>query len=117
MKILVGLAGGLLVVLMLVEFFVTFLLPRRVKRDPKLARGVLRFGWNGWRLASRRLPPASADTMLGLYGPLGLIGMLVLWTLGLVVGFAALQWATGSISRRADRSDSATISSSALVAS
>ena len=118
MKILVGLAGGLLVVLMLVEFFVTFLLPRRVKRDPKLARGVLRFGWNGWRLASRRLPPASADTMLGLYGPLGLIGMLVLWTLGLVVGFAALQWARQApISRRADRSDSATISSSALVAS
>jgi hypothetical protein len=95
-RVLVGIAGGLLVVLMLAEFFTTFLLPRRVKRDPRLARAVLRFGWNGWRLASRRLSPAAADTMLGLYGPLGLIGMLALWTLGLVVGFAALQWATGS---------------------
>ena len=96
MKILVGLLGALLVVLMLAEFFVTFLLPRRVKRDPRIARRVVRVGWNVWRMLARRLRPAAADTMLGLYGPASLIGLLALWTLGLVLGFAMLQWATGS---------------------
>jgi hypothetical protein len=96
MKVVVGLLGGLLAVLMLTEFFVAFLLPRRVKRDPRIARRLLRLGWSGWRLVARRLPPAAADTMLGFYGPLSLIGLLAVWTLGLVLGFAMLQWATGS---------------------
>src|SRR5438876_9605653 len=101
MKILVGILGALLVVLMLAEFFIAFLLPRRVKRDPRIARQVLRFGWRGWRRLSRRLPPVAADTMLGLYGPFGLVAELAMWTLGLIVGFAALQWATGSHLSRA----------------
>lgn len=96
MKVLVGLVGALLVVLMLAEFFVTFLLPRRVKRDPRLARRLFRLGWSGWRLVSRRLPPVTADTMLGLYGPLGLLLLLALLAFGLIVGFASLQWASGS---------------------
>jgi hypothetical protein len=85
-----------LVVLMLAEFFVAFLLPRRVKRDPRIARQVLRYGWHGWRRVARLLPPVAGDTMLGIYAPLGLIAELAMWTLGLVVGFACLQWATGS---------------------
>ena len=40
MRIIVGLLGGALVVLMLFEIFLAFLLPRRVKRDPLLARRV-----------------------------------------------------------------------------
>jgi hypothetical protein len=96
MRVLVGILGALLVVLMLAEFFVTFMLPRRVKRDPRVARKVIRGGWNGWRVLARRLRPAAADTMLGIYGPLSLIGILALWTLGLVFGFAMLQWSTGS---------------------
>jgi hypothetical protein len=96
MTLLAGILGALLIAFVLAEFFVTFVLPRRVKRDPRIARGILRVGWRGWRLAARRLPPAAADTMLGFYGPLALIAELALWALGLVVGFAALQWATGS---------------------
>ena len=33
MRVLAGIGGAVLIVLMLSEFFVTFLLPRRVKRD------------------------------------------------------------------------------------
>ena len=96
MRALAGVAGGVLVVLMLAEFFSTFLLPRRVKRDPRLARRIVRLGWRGWRRAARLLPSTAADTMLGIYGPLILIALLVVWTIGLVVGFALMQWATGS---------------------
>src|SRR5216684_2591247 len=96
MRALVGLAGALLVFFMLAEFFVAFLLPRRVKRDPRIARQILRIGWQGWRFLARRLPPNAGDTMLGFWGPLGLIVELALWAAGLIVGFAALQWAVGS---------------------
>lgn len=77
---------------MLSEFFVAFLLPRRVKRDPRIARGLLRILWTPWRGLARRLSPASADTMLGFFGPLGLLAQLAIWTVGLMIGFALLEW-------------------------
>lgn len=96
MHALVGLLGGLLVVSMLAEFFVAFVLPRRVKRDPRIARRLFGLLWWPWRKAASLLSPAGGDTLLGFFGPLGLLIELALWTLGLVVGFACLQWATGS---------------------
>jgi len=55
---------------MLSEFFVTFMLPRRVKRDPRIARGLYRGLWRGWRAWADRLPEDLADTVLGFFGPL-----------------------------------------------
>jgi hypothetical protein len=80
----------------LAEFFVTFLLPRRVKREPRIARGVLRSLWIPWRAAAARLPTASGDTMLGIFGPLGLIAILVVLSVGVILGFAGLHWADSS---------------------
>jgi len=96
MHVLVGVLGGALVGLMLAEIFLTFLLPRRVKRDPRLVRTVFAYGWRPWRRFARRLPTQAADTMLGIYGPLGLIVNLVLWVTAIMLGFACLQWAAGS---------------------
>jgi hypothetical protein len=95
-RILVGVLGGALVALMLVEIFLAFLLPRRVKRDPRIVRAVFAWGWRPWRRMARRLPERAADTMLGIYGPLGLLANLVLWVAGLMLGYACLQWALGS---------------------
>jgi hypothetical protein len=94
--VLVGIVGGLLVVAMLSEFFVTFVLPRRVKRDPRIARGLYKAAWRPWRAVARRLSENAADTMLGIFGPLWLIGNLAIWSLGIVLGFACLFWANGS---------------------
>jgi hypothetical protein len=96
MHVLVGIAGGALILLMLSEFFVSFLLPRRVKRDPRIARQIYTVLWPLWRAAANRLPQASRDTMLGFFGPLGLLWMLSLWTFGLMLGYACLHWAGGS---------------------
>lgn len=92
----VGIAGGLLLVAMLAEFFVTFMLPRRVKRDPRLARGLFRAAWLPWRALARRMPEALGDTLLGFFGPLWVIATLGIWSLGIVLGFACLFWADGS---------------------
>ena len=96
MRILVGVLGGLLVALMLFEIFLAFLLPRRVKRDPLLARRVAMYAFAPWRALARRLPESMGDTLLGMYGPFGLLLDLGLWVAMLMLGYACLQWAGGS---------------------
>lgn len=96
MHVLVGVAGAFLVLAMLAEFFVTFVLPRRVKRDPRIARQLYALLWRPWRRTASFLPPAAADTLLGFFGPVGLLAELAFWTFGLIVGFACLQWANRS---------------------
>ena len=96
MHALAGVAGALLVLLMLAEVFVTFLLPRRVRRDPNLARGFVRLMWRPWRAVARLLPDALADTILGFFGPAALITELLVWALGIVLGYTLLHWSFGS---------------------
>ena len=68
MRVFAGILGALLVALMLSEFFVVFMLPRRVRRDPYIARGLTRLFWTPWKAFAQRLAPSSADTMLGIFG-------------------------------------------------
>jgi hypothetical protein len=65
MRILVGLLSLGLIALMLAEFFVTFLLPRRVKRDPRIARQVFAVIWKPWRAIAARLPTVAGFQELG----------------------------------------------------
>ena len=96
MHVLAALAGATVIVLTLAEFFVSFILPRRVRHEPRIARLILVAGWRIWRFVARRLPARSSDTMLGFYGPLLLLFAIGLWALALIFGFALLQWAGGS---------------------
>ena len=96
MRVLAGLVGAVVIVFTLAEFFVAFLLPRRVRREPRIARVILVAGWRVWRFVARRLPARSGDTMLGFYGPLLLLFAIALWATALIFGFALLQWAAGS---------------------
>ena len=96
MHVLVGLLGAALIALILAEFFVMIVLPRRVKRSVRLARRVFQLVWIPARGLGRRLPGRSGDTFLGIFGPLGVLVVLGLWAFGVILGFAALQWAGGS---------------------
>jgi hypothetical protein len=96
MRLLVGIISLALLALMLAEFFVVFMLPRRVKRDPRIARGLLRSMWIPWRAAALRLPKQPADTMLGIFGPLGLLAILSVLSVGVIVAFTGMQWADRS---------------------
>src|SRR6266487_2553371 len=77
MRVVAAIAGLILIALMLAEFFVTFMLPRRVRRDPRIARGLNRLLWRPWRAFARRLSPSSADTVLGFFGPLFSSGLFL----------------------------------------
>lgn len=98
MRIVIGIAGVVLVALMVSEFFVTFMLPRRVRRDPRIARGLNRLLWRPWRALARRLGPSAADTLLGLFGPLALLVQLVVWAVGLMIGYGLIEWAIAGAS-------------------
>ncbi len=73
-----------------------FLLPRRVNRDPAIARGVLRVLWIPWRATARLLPREAADTMLGIFGPFGLLAILLLLSSGAILSFAGLHWSVST---------------------
>ena len=90
MRVVAGIAGVALILVMLFEFFVAFLLP---VAHPRIARGLSRLVWLPWRALSRRLPAATADTWLGFFGPFALLFQLTIWTLGLMVGYGLLELA------------------------
>jgi hypothetical protein len=96
MRVVVAVLAIALIAVTLAEFFTVFMLPRRVKRDPRFARTIFWSFWVPWRAVARRLDAAGRDTMLGLFGPIGLIGLVGLWTAGIIVGFSALHWANDS---------------------
>jgi hypothetical protein len=92
--LLAGTAGILIVVLVLGDAFETMLVPRRIGRRIRLTRYFYLFSWRACRGLARRVgKPSRRENVLGLYGPLSLILLLVLWAAGLIVAFALLQWA------------------------
>lgn len=95
MHLIAGLLGLLVVALVLVEFFLVYLLPRRVRRDPRFARQLNVVAWETFRAGAGRLRPKTADTVLGFFGPLAVLATLGGWVVGLILGFAAMDWATG----------------------
>lgn len=93
MRVVIGVVSLVALAFLLAEFFIVFLLPRRVNRDPAIARAILRTLWIPWRAAGRFLPRQAADTMLGIFGPLGLVAILGLLSAGVILSYAGLHWA------------------------
>jgi hypothetical protein len=57
-----------------------------------IARGISRALWIPWRAAASLLRCAAADTMLGIFRPLGLVAILLLLSSGVVPCLAGLHW-------------------------
>src|SRR5262245_49085486 len=86
-----------LIATVLWEAFETIVLPRSVRRRFRLARLYFRGVWKPWRrLAAHIENEPRRDYFLAVFGPLSLFGLMALWAIGLIVGFAGLHWAAGS---------------------
>jgi ABC-type multidrug transport system fused ATPase/permease subunit len=97
MFLLIGLAGFILIVVVLWDVFETIVLPRRVTRRFRLTRFFYRVVWAPWATIGRRMHRSKKrETFLSIFGPLSLLALLVLWAASLVVGFALLHGAFGS---------------------
>lgn len=95
MRILAAVVGVAIIVIVLGDAFETIILPRRVTRRLRLARMFYRYSWMPWRALARRVANRKRrESLYGYYGPLSLLVLLAIWAVGLVFGFALLQWAT-----------------------
>jgi len=97
MRILAGIAGAVLVAIVLWDAFETIVLPRRVTRRVRLTRFFYRATWRPFAASARLLHAGGRrEAYLGFYGPLSLLLLLVLWAAALVLGFGLLQYAASS---------------------
>ena len=89
---LLGLLGLFLVLLIIWEGFETIILPRSVTRQLRLTRGFYLAIWPLSSTIAKRLPEGRRQLFLSYFGPLSLPLLLVFWAVGLVIGFALLQF-------------------------
>jgi len=97
MAIIEGLAGLLLILIVLWDAFEVIILPRRVTRRVRLSRLLIVTTWKLYsHLVRRTRSRARRVQLLGYYGPLTVLLLFVTWAFGMIVGFALLQTAFGS---------------------
>jgi hypothetical protein len=93
-SLVVGLA---LIATVLWDAFETVVFPRTVTRVVRLARIYFRGTWSAWGRVSQLFGSESRrERFLAVYGPVSLLGLLAVWAVGLIAGFAALHWSAGS---------------------
>jgi hypothetical protein len=91
------LSSVVIISIVLWDAFETVVLPRTVSRRLRLARLYFRVTWLTWgRLAALFRAEGRRERFLAVFGPLSLLGLVGVWALGLIAGFAGLHWSTGS---------------------
>src|ERR1035438_5063418 len=88
--------GIILIFLILMDAFETVVLPRRIKRNFRIASTFYKKTWRFWTQVGAHIKsPNRREGFLAYYGPLSLIVLLGFWALSLIVGFACVQYGLG----------------------
>lgn len=89
--ILEGLAGGLVVLIVLLDVFNSVIVPRPTVRGTLLSRSIVRPGWQAWRALGTRISGVNKrEAMLAIFPPLALVLVLVAWVSLQAIGFGLL---------------------------
>ena len=96
MRVLAGIAGLAILLIVLRDAFETIILPRRLSRMFRLTSLFYRASWRPWRGIATRLSGGFRENSLSWFGPLSLLLLLALWAFSIVLAFGILQWAAGS---------------------
>lgn len=97
MRYIVGIFGVVMVAGVLWEVFETIILPRRVTRRVRVTRAMYLLTWWPWSGFARRMRNnRRREKLLSFYGPLSLMFLLMVWAVGLLIGFAVIHWAVGT---------------------
>jgi len=92
LNILLAVLSVALILMGLVEGFESLVLPRRIERASRLTPYFYRGFWRIWVAMSRLYPREKRDNVLAIFGPLSLLALMSIWAMGLILGFATLQW-------------------------
>ena len=91
------LAGVAVVIIVIWEAFEVIILPRRVTRRFRLSRFFYRNFWRIWKTLASLVPAKKArESAFGIFGPISLLILVAVWAIGLVYGFALMQYGAGS---------------------
>ena len=97
MHIFAIIAAVVIIFAVLLDAFETVVLPRRVQRPFRISRFFYRNTWRPWaRLASHIKSQTRRESMLGYFGPLSMIALLLLWACALIFAFALLEFGSGA---------------------
>jgi hypothetical protein len=96
MHVLASIGGIFLIFSILLDAFETIVLPRRIQRHFRITALFYRTTWPRWTgIASHIKSGSRREGFLAYYGPLSLIFLLGFWALGLIFGFACVQYGLG----------------------
>jgi hypothetical protein len=88
--------GIALIFIILMDAFETVVLPRRIKRSFRITGWFYRNSWGLWTRVGRHIESANRrEGFLAYFGPLSLIPLMGFWALGLIFGFACVQYGLG----------------------
>ena len=97
MKYIIAVLGLILLSSVLWDAFEVIILPRRVNRRFRFARAFYRMSWSLRSLLGGKIGyKARRENYLSIFGPLSLLMLLSVWVIGLVTGFAMLEWGLGT---------------------
>ncbi|HEY3266741.1 MAG TPA: potassium channel family protein [Armatimonadota bacterium] len=95
MRLLAGLLGAGVILIVLWDTFETVVMPRTVISRLRLTTFFYRHAWRAWAAIASRVD-GRRDKFLSTFGPLSLIMLLAAWAVALVLAFALLHWSFGS---------------------
>lgn len=92
-----SIAGLVLIFIILMDAFETVVLPRRIKHSFRIASWFYKKSWRFWTRVGRHIKSANRrEGFLAYFGPLSLLVLLGIWALGLIFGFACVQYGFGA---------------------
>src|SRR6201993_3523887 len=90
-------AGVAILIIVVWDAFEVIVLPRRVTRRFRLSRFFYRNLWSLWKSLARLIPSKKArESAFGIFGPISLLILVAIWAVGLLIGFALMQYGSGS---------------------
>jgi Ion channel len=93
MRYMIAILGFVLATMMLWDAFEVIILPRRVTHRFRFSKFFYRSTWQlrsviaEWITGDKR-----RESYLSIFGPLSLLLLLCVWAMGIIAGFAMLQW-------------------------
>jgi ion channel len=86
-------AGVVLLAITFYDLFQTVVLPRPAVRKYQLARMIVRPMWRVWKWVSLRSSRIDrSESRMASFAPIALIMLVLIWAVGLVVGYALLEY-------------------------